>query len=293
MARSPVERRREETRDLASPAKEFAMSDVATILLHLDGSTRSVLRTRVARGLAEAFGAQVCAQYFVTPSLLRYPLAADAAGGAADVLALYDEECRERAQAAFEAERAGASWLTASRTRIDSLPAFASQALHHDLMVLGQRNAEDPAAAETPPDLVPWLLVETGRPALLLPWAPDVTSVGRRVLVAWKPTRESARALSAALPWMQRADRVQVVCANEERDAVLSFLGAHDVEAHVSAGVQDESKAGEWLLSRAADVDADLLVMGAYGHSRTREWVLGGATRTVLQSMTLPVLMTH
>jgi nucleotide-binding universal stress UspA family protein len=285
---------RAETRDLAFPhTKEIAVSDVATMLLHLDGSAHAGSRTRVARRLAEAFGAQVCAQYFVTPSFLRYSYAAEGAVRPADVIGLRDDESRQRAQVAFEAERAGASWLTWSRTRVDSLPALASQALHHDLMILGQRDADDPAAAETPPDLIPRLLLETGRPALVLPAALDVSSVGRRVLVAWTPTRESARALSAALPWLRRADQVHVVCSSDERDAVLSFLGAHDVEAHVSPAVKEDAKAGEWLLSRAAEADADLLVMGSYGHSRTREWILGGATRTVLQSMTLPVLMTH
>lgn len=117
------------------------------------------------------------------------------------------------------------------------------------------------------------------------------------MLVAWKETRTSARAVSAALPWLQWAGQVHAVRFGEDVEGQLQslqdYLQAHGVHIKPHAGGPEDSDVGERLLSMAADVGADLLVMGCHGHGRTREWVPGGATRTVLASMTLPVLMAH
>jgi nucleotide-binding universal stress UspA family protein len=208
-------------------------------------------------------------------------------------MARYDDECRERARLAFEEARAGSSAIVWSEVRTQGVADLVREALYADLLVLGQYNPAAPEAAETPADLVPQLLLESGRPALVIPWAGPVDSVGRRVLVAWKPTREAARAVSASLPWLRGAERVAVACDSAVRSDILGFLRGHGVEADAVPAGDDDAAAGEWLLSSAADFGADLLVMGAYGHARMREWIVGGATRTVLQSMTLPVLMVH
>ncbi len=268
-------------------------TSLSTVLLHLDGSTRTSARTQLAQHLALAFGARVIGQYSVTPSMLRYPMAMEGAAESFDLLARHDHECRERPRAAFENTCAGSPRVSWSDLRTDGFDDFAQAALTTDLVVVGQRSADDPAAAETLPDFVSLLVIETGRPVLVVPYAGAFASVGQRVLVAWKPTRESARAVSAALPWLERAEDVDVACASEDGPAILAWLDAHGVAAvrHDSSGPDGE--AGERLLSLAADCGADLLVMGCYGHSRAREWVLGGATRTVLHAMTLPVLMVH
>jgi nucleotide-binding universal stress UspA family protein len=103
--------------------------------------------------------------------------------------------------------------------------------------------------------------------------------------------------VAAALPWLTRAESVQAVCYGEEAQASLHslqrYLEAQGVSVTAHPGGPEEGDAGENLLSMAADMSADLLVMGCYGHSRAREFVLGGATRSILQSMTLPVLMSH
>jgi hypothetical protein len=140
---------------------------------------------------------------------------------------------------------------------------------------------------------------------------------GRRVLLAWSGKRESARALRDALPLLQRAEQVEVVmhaaaAPGEEAEAdplapVLAHLARHGVSARgrvVHAGEPSilermqrpwtpDAPVAESLLSHAADSGADLIVMGGYGHSRAWELVLGGVTRTVLQTMTVPVLMSH
>ena len=140
----------------------------------------------------------------------------------------------------------------------------------------------------------------SGRPALFLPHAGKLDSPGRRVMVAWKPTPQSARAVTSALPLLRRAEHVTVVEWAPEpggcRGAALdlkTYLALHGVQATHERQEREPPDVGEELLSRATTLDADLLVMGCYGHSRARELVLGGATRTVLRSMTLPVLFCH
>jgi nucleotide-binding universal stress UspA family protein len=124
--------------------------------------------------------------------------------------------------------------------------------------------------------------------------------IGETAVIAWKPTREAALAISAAMPLLQRARRVHVLVWGRE-DAgegghLLSldgYLKLHGVDAVWHRHGAEPQALGELLLSRVCDLEADLLVMGCYGHSRAREWVLGGTSRTVLRSMTVPVLMVH
>jgi nucleotide-binding universal stress UspA family protein len=279
------------------PAGDNALPIPKSVLLHLDGSVRCAQRVQVACQLAEAFDLQVTGLYSVRPSLLRYPMAAAGGMQVAAELARVDDQSRESARAAFEAATAGLRHILWSDLKCDPSQGFARQALYADLMVLGQHDAGDAAADELPPDFVPTVLVDSGRPALVLPYAGPIFPIGRTVLVAWKETREAARAVSAALPWLRRAERVHVVCLGDESDGPLRrlrrLLAAHGVTLTAQHGGPESGSAGETVLSLAADVSADLLVMGCYGHGRAREWVLGGATRTILQSMTLPVLMIH
>jgi nucleotide-binding universal stress UspA family protein len=166
--------------------------------------------------------------------------------------------------------------------------------------VLGQHDATDPLTVGIPSDFVPSVLLASGRPALVLPYVDIGTTFGQQVLIAWKPTRESAHAVTAAIPFLRHARRIHLTIADErgaiaEQSAALEdYLRLHGVQAPIQrhAPVLAETP-GDGLLSLAADVGADLLVMGCYGHSRARELVLGGASRTVLKSMTLPVLMAH
>jgi nucleotide-binding universal stress UspA family protein len=143
-------------------------------------------------------------------------------------------------------------------------------------------------------------LFEAGRPVLVVPpGAPQ--ALGRRVLVGWSGTRESARAVSAALPLLAGAQQVDVVAftGSDESlagvkapEAAAAWMALHGIEARARQRPADDG-AGAALLQAAGEADADLMVMGAYGHSRLREFVLGGATRDVLTHCALPVLMAH
>ena len=140
-------------------------------------------------------------------------------------------------------------------------------------------------------------------PVLVVPYAGRYETVGRRVLIGWSATREAARAVSDAMPLLAAAEIVTVLTidAREGTDAhgelpgadISLHLARHGVKAEIERTVSAGIPAGDVLLSRAADLGADLLVIGAYGHSRVRELLLGGVTRSILQSMTLPVLMSH
>jgi len=145
------------------------------------------------------------------------------------------------------------------------------------------------------------MLIDSGKPVLVVPYiGPQGSSIGRTVMIAWKETRETARAVAAALPLLQQAQRVHVATWGDEHAVerrrmpeLLAYLGRHGVEAVPHHYGDEPGSVGETILSAVADLDADLLVMGGYGHSRAREWILGGATRTILESMTVPVLMSH
>jgi nucleotide-binding universal stress UspA family protein len=273
------------------------------LLVHLDGSPRSARRLGVARDIAQTHGAAVTALYAVTPALLVVPFAPEAGPSVATALGQIDEERRAQARGAFDRSIATpgvhAAWAEVQDYPI--VPAFARQALYADLLVLGQHDPSDTEAAGVPFDFAQTVMAASGKPALILPYADMPPAVGQAVVIAWKPTREAARAVSAAVPLLQRARRVHVLSwGNEEEDVrgarldLDGYLKLRGVEPtwHRERGDEPDFM-GDLLLSRAFDLDADLLVMGCYGHSRAREWVLGGTSRTVLRSMTLPVLMAH
>jgi nucleotide-binding universal stress UspA family protein len=277
------------------------MNPIRSLLVHLDASPRSAERLRLARTLAAKQGATVSALFAVTPIYLDAALAYTADANTAALLQEAEAAQRQSARATFEHEaaRPGLPMEWAEPTTGPASADFAGQALYADLMLLGQHDRKDPLAYGVPADFVQSVLIESGKPALVVPYVGTFADVGREILVAWKPTREAARAVSAALPLLQQAQRVHVVSWDEGGVAPAAggslegYLRAHAVQTHRFMQGPVPQGPGEALLSLASDVGADLLVMGCYGHTRTREFLLGGATRTVLESMTLPVLMAH
>ncbi len=166
-------------------------------------------------------------------------------------------------------------------------------ARYSDLAVIGQTDPEGPTAGSAR-DLPERMLLGSGRPALVVPYAGRFDSIGQRVLVAWNGSREATRAVNDALPLLERASRVIVLSVNPPdpgsgRGAppgadIALHLARHGVRAEASAVTTEDVRVDDMLLSQASDVNADLLVMGAYGHSRLGELVLGGATRHMPQA---------
>jgi nucleotide-binding universal stress UspA family protein len=135
---------------------------------------------------------------------------------------------------------------------------------------------------------------------LAVPYAYERKPVGRRILVAWNGSREAARAVGDAMPLLERAEHVQVAVFRPDAGPgelpgadLAAHLARHGARANVTRHEASDIDVGNLLLSTAFDAQADLIVMGAWGHSRLAELVLGGVTRTILESMTVPVLMSH
>jgi nucleotide-binding universal stress UspA family protein len=168
-------------------------------------------------------------------------------------------------------------------------------ARYFDATVLQQ---PDPAGPETA-DLIEAVLFGSGRPVLIVPSHQGPSQFGT-VVIAWDEGRPAARAVADALPLLAMAERVEVVTVgthgrdlNRHSSHLVRHLARHGIEAQMMNLARDQGSVASTLLSHAADVTADLIVMGGYGHSRLREIVLGGTTRRILQTMTVPVLMAH
>ncbi len=218
------------------------------------------------------------------------------------VLQDYDDQRRREARAIFDRAGAGAKPVMHWRelNNEDAIHGTARHALLADLVLFGQHEPNKPLSPGVPQELIESVLIMSGRAGLILPYTGSFATVGRNVLIAWKSSRESAHALSAAMALLQRAEQIHWVGEPNKRpgaaeaDSLESYLRAQGSSVPIKQHAALEAQSpGEGLLSLAADTDVDLLVMGCYGHSRTREWVLGGASRTILRSMTLPVLMAH
>lgn len=280
------------------------MGELKSILLHLDAAANVGERVQLARRIGQAHGARIEALYAVLPAVLQYPFAfaGDAQGAA--LLMNYEAEQRERARSAFErACKAPGTAVKAvwKETPDEPIRTFTQHAWAADLLLLAQHDPAPKAYSGVPPDFAAAVLIESGKPGLVMPFIGAGATLGQTVLVAWKPTPESARAVTAALPFLQRAQQVHVAVWDEgdnggEAPATVAFeayLRHHGIAHKLHQGGRPTRDLGDILLSLAADVQADLLVMGCYGHGRARESVLGGVTRTVMRSMTLPVLMVH
>ncbi|MGC2414553.1 MAG: universal stress protein [Stellaceae bacterium] len=188
-------------------------------------------------------------------------------------------------------------WHLFDRSEAAALIALAKTA---DLVIVGQHLPDAPAAAEFHPEEI---VVACGRPLLVVPYAGSFPSVGKRVLIAWDGTREATRAVHDALPLIAAAEAVTVVSVagresdldrqHPSLDRIVRHLERHGLAMRREEDVQAGLPVCDLLLSLASDIEADLIVAGAYHHSRFREAVLGGVSRELLDHMTVPVLMSH
>lgn len=277
------------------------MNGPKSILVHVDASDASQRRLELAATLGSAYDADVTALYAVASLGAVYPYIY-VVGNAEAVALVRDMEQANlgAARGAFDRVAVGNDRLHWLAPATEPLRAMVDEGRYADLLILGQHDPADPPQACLPAGFVESVLVESGRPALVVPYVGIPRTFGKIALVAWKNTRESARALSAALPFLRRCAQVHVASwdeggddAREARRHVERYLGLHGIEVTMHRREARPEGVGDALLSLAADTSADLVVMGCYGHSRAREWVLGGASRAILQSMTVPVLMAH
>ena len=293
------------------------MHEIRHILALIADGPRADTVLALAARLARERGATVQALHIGEPLVGGAYLSPEAA---AIAIQYADEVDRGRRQVAAERVDSAGSLhgikIELTQVEGDPLAAAVNAARCSDLVVLAQRADDDGSAAR----LAPGLLVRAGRPLLFVPAvdagpaaADGAPRCGQRVIVAWAPTRECTRALGDALPLLAAASHVELVrLARPDEDpaadplpAVCAHLKRHGIDAQprllaqrsgpptLGSGWTPDVPVAEALLSHAADTDADLIVMGGYGHTRLWELALGGVTRTMLASMTVPVLMSH
>lgn len=222
----------------------------------------------------------------------------------ADILSRIREETEQAAHRSLDAFQKRAKQtdvavetLTLEASSSDLGREVSRLARYFDATVLEQSDRERHDTFK----MIEPVLFGSGRPAFIVPYI-HVPPQLRTVLVAWDEGLPAARAIADALPLLQMADRVEVVTVSSSQqrgsspvsaEPMARHLARHGINAEVNVIPSGEMDIANTLLSHAADESADLIVMGAYGHSRLREIVLGGTTRTILESMTVPVLMAH
>jgi len=272
-----------------------------TILLHVDQSRHLGPRVAAAASLAVADNAHLIGVAMTGISRFAYP-------SGAPTLAAHLETLRARAAGAlaeFEALARGLG-VASFETRLvddDAAGGISVQARYCDLVVLGQTDPHDPSPAVLP-DFPEYVLMHSGRPVLIVPHAAaPAPFAANQILVAWDASMEATHAVGGALPLLRRAARVDLVVFNPDPHGeqahgaqpgadIALYLARHGIAVDV---VQEHTEAdiGAALLAKAAALSSELIVMGGYGHSRLREIVLGGTTRTVLDAAAVPVLMAH
>ncbi len=267
-----------------------------TLLTHVVADDACGARLRTSGGVARSFGSRLVGLGAQAP----WPYADDADGGGAvfaRIVRAVDAEIAA-ARTAFQAAFAGGDLETEWRAHVAyPIAAMARRAAAADLILAWRGPADADPSIHASPDA---LVMETGAPVLVAPTR-ETPFKGETVLVAWKNTREARRAVSAALPALARARRVilAAVCAPDDLDDarqdltdVAARLARHGIATEILAEPVVES--ASHTLSRLADQSgADLVVAGAYGHSRLREWVLGGVTRDLIADADRWVLLSH
>lgn len=275
-----------------------------TILVHVDQSRHAPQRLRIAAEIALRDNAHLTG--VAMTGISRYLLEGDVVNQHEPMLVThldYLHKQADQALARYEEAVRRMGVLSWEKRLIDDEPAggLSLEARYADLVVMGQIDTRE-ALPGIMSDFPEYVVMNSGRPVLLVPYAGEFAHVGRKALVAWDGSMEASRAINGAMPMLRQAQEVKVVVFNAEKQVnvhgqqpgadLALYLARHGVKVDVLQETTEQDS-GNALLSLAADLNADLLVMGCYAHSRFREMLLGGATRTVLQSMTLPVLMSH
>ncbi len=311
----------------AQRGKTLAMA-IKELVVHQGPDSRSGARLGVASALAKAHGGRIVGVFVKADPAYAELWWISVARDTRAAWLSKQEEIAAEAEKTFWA-RVSAEELEGEWRLIDGdvAEALITCARYADLTVIGQTDPDEPAYGRNMPDQI---VLGAGGPVLIVPHAGQFKATGKRIMLAWNGAREAARAMRDAMPLLRRAERVLVHSINPDDNAHLSgaeicaHLARHGVEAeasHVVLGGEAEAVSpvlktvggfgfqqrgpltaskrvalgagdvGNALLSSVTDMGADLLVMGGYGHSRIHELVLGGATREILASMTVPVIM--
>lgn len=275
---------------------------VASILLHVDDAAAFESRLKLAIRLADQFDAHLSALYVVWPT--SFPNITQISAGA-DIFeshrnTLWEAAERTRKMCEEAAGDAGVTfdWRAEEGILTDKLNEYGR---YSDLIVLGQH--EPGKHRERRESAADHVVLESGTACLVVPYIGAAREQIENVLIAWNGSMESAHAVKDAVPILTQARRVEVLIINPEQQkikdehgpgsGIRAYLARHGIDAKTHTIHNQQSDPGDVLLSYASDFSADLVVMGAYSHTRWREKILGGFTRHLLEHMTVPVLMSH
>ena len=276
-----------------------------TIVVHLDSSERCGARVDLAARLALDFEAHLAGLYVTE---LPMPPGSLLAGAAHELMERIHAVRHSRDQAVAElfrtrTSRAGLNGAEMRYAEGDVVAALGLHARYADLLVIGQTDPDDSAEFDSArPNLPDETVLASVRPVLVVPYAGTFTHLTRHILIAWDASPQAARSVHAALPLLARAARVTVFVVNAEKASghgavpgadISLYLARHAVRVDLREEDVTTVDIADWMMSRAFDLQADMIVMGAYGHSLMRERVLGGVTRSILGQMTVPVLLEH
>ncbi|MEO6352989.1 MAG: universal stress protein [Oxalobacteraceae bacterium] len=263
------------------------------LMVHLDQGKRTASRLELAAALARKHQARLIGVFGQLASSQRI-----------GVVSIWPTpeytEAAEANKAAFQKATAGlahAEWHDINRgSEAEVLGHITELARHADLVIMGQHDEQ--AKSYVPADLVEEVVLNSGRPVLILPYVGTFHEVGKRPLIAWSNAREAARALNDALPLIDGCDTATVLSfsitteeARRSCDEVVRHLACHGINAHSEIMVVSDIGIMDTLLNNAADLGSDLLVMGAHGHIALPFLSRGAGTRYILRHMTVPVLM--
>ncbi len=284
---------------------------IRKLLLPLAGTSAGEAALSTALKVAQIWNAHVLALHVRVDSRDVAPLAGEGLSGAMieEMMSATEKESADRAhavhamfdrfvarhQVSLAEPRAGSTHASASFAAVTGREEdiVAQQARLADLTIVPHPQSEDDVSSS---DALHAVLFDSGRPVMIAPHVPT-SSIGTRICIAWNGTAESASGVQAAMPWMQRAEAIRVLTAEgyqrrgPEAQDLAEYLALHGIKAEVATFLPVEKTVGLGLLKAARDFGSDLLVMGAYSHSRLRQLILGGVTRVVLEKAGIPVIM--
>lgn len=274
------------------------------ILVLIDDHPACERRTAAAVDLAARSNAHLVGLRLVSVPSVPGFVAAQMPAAVREAQESIDRAAAAEARQRFEAEarRNGLSyeWRDVAVESGHGSEPISLQARYADLLIVGQPDEESTAEERA---LVETLLVACGRPVLVIPSIGAPSGFGRKALVGWDARREAARAVHDALPLLIAAEEVEVVTVNarpgrgghgpEPGADVTRHLARHGVKVKLAQLSSGPLSVGDLLLNRVSDQGFDLIVMGAYAHSRLRDLVLGGVTRHMLRHMTVPIFTAH
>ncbi len=275
---------------------------IKDVVVNLTGGHPQDFASDYAISIGAVFGAHVAGIGFIYEPVIPGSMLGGIPTDLIEVQREENSKAAKEAIARFEAAAKAAN-LSAETRMVDASVAGAADlfgriARRFDVAVVGQARREQGASEEL---LIEGALFGSGRPVIIVPYVQKQGLKLDRIIICWDGSRPAARAIADAMPFLERAKAIEIVVVTGERDKsgeitgknMRRHLGRHGITVEIKHITGAGSDVPNTILSHAADSGTDFMVLGGYGHSRLREFILGGVTRSIMRSMTVPVLMSH